>query len=96
MEQYVKYNEQIAKIEKEQEYIRELVRFFLKEENMNRFSMDDNIAIMSSYEKESLDKDKVKCLLTKEQYESVIKKTPINTLKIMSKQSYENSVKVYK
>lgn len=96
MKQYIGYSEQIAKLEKEQHFIREIVRSFMHEGNQRRINDAENIAMISVFEKISLDKAKVKKLLNPEQYSSVVKITKVETLKIMSNNTYENIKKMLK
>ena len=90
MEQYVKYTEQIKKLEQEQHFIRELVRNYCKENNQYKLNMNGNLAIFSKYNRESFDKEYLKEILTEEEFNKSIIKKEIETMKIMSEQSFKN------
>ena len=46
--------------------------------------------MINTFTRETIDKAKVQQILTAEQYQSILRKTEVETLKIMSEQSYKN------
>jgi hypothetical protein len=96
MKQYISYSEQIKKLEKEQEYIKALVKSFLAKDNKKQIILDGSIAIVSVFERKDLDKIKVQQILTPEQYTDCLKTSEIKMLKIMSQETYDNIKKMLK
>jgi len=96
MGEYVQLAEQIKKLENQQHFIRELVRAYMKQSNERRFVAEGNIAMISVFERESVDKQVARKILNPEQYDSIFIKKKQETLKIMSEQTYSNIIKALK
>ena len=92
---YIKAGEQISKLEQEQHFIRELVKDHMKSFNIDSINEEGNVCKLSKQTRETVDKDKIKVLLTPQQYNDVIKKTEFEVLRIMTERSFKNMKHFY-
>jgi hypothetical protein len=87
IEKFVELNEMKKELTKATDELKIKVKIFMKEKRWNDYASDDNISVkITRIEQTSIDKDKLKMLLTKQQLDSISNYKTIEKIMITTKQ----------
>jgi hypothetical protein len=90
IQRFVELNNIKKQYEKAAEDLKVKVKVFMKEKRWNDYKPDDNISVtITRIERQTIDKDKLKMLLTRQQLESISKFNTVEKILISTKEQRE-------
>lgn len=88
--QYVACQKSIKTLETQRDQLKTQLKIALKEQGLTEYEDEDqNRVTLTTQFRESLDKTKVASLLSEEQYQSILRNTPCEVLRVLSRESRE-------
>lgn len=91
IQEHFKLKEEISKLTERDDIIKEELKFCLNEKGINSYEDNDgNLVKYNQQSRESIDKKKVKSLLSESDFAGVLKVTTFDTMRIISKTQREN------